>query len=151
MADIYNYLEDIMPIKRVLISLAIGMVSLFIVLASGLTSDFVREETVASRTFSAFCFTGLASFIFMMCCEEYAIFKTKRELENFIDSAQIAETGEEFNRKEYLHEEDEVAEVEEVEEITEVTEPIETDKEVAVEEETEAAFRPMNFNNLQSQ
>lgn len=146
MADIYNYLEDIMPIKRVLISLAIGMVSLFIVLASGLTSDFVREETVASRTFSAFCFTSLASFIFMMCCEEYAIFKTKRELENFIDSAQIAETGEEFDRKEYLHEEDEVAEVEE---ITKVKEPIET--EAAEEEETEDAFRPMNFNNLQSQ
>ena len=85
----------------------------------------------------------------MMCCEEYAIFKTKRELENFIDSAQIAETGEEFNRKEYLHEEDEVAEVEE---ITDVEEPIETENEVAAEEEeTEAAFRPMNFNNLQSQ
>lgn len=147
MADIYNYLEDIMPIKRVLVSLAIGMVSLFIVLVSGLTSDFVREGTVASRTFSAFCFTGLASFIFMMCCEEYAIFKTKRELENFIDSAQIAETNEEFNRKEYLHEEDEVAEVEE---IAEVKEPVDTAT-TAEEEEKEDTFRPMNFNNLQSQ
>ena len=104
MTGFYGYLESVMPIKRILISLAVGMVSFFIVLISGLTSDFVREETVASRTFSAFCFTSLASFIFMMSCEEYAIFKTKRELESLIDDAQVTETDENFNRKEYLHE-----------------------------------------------
>ena len=113
-----------MPVKRVIISLAVGMVSLFIVLISGLTSDFVRSETVASRTFSAFSFTGLTCFIFLMSCEEYAIFKTKRELENFIDEAQFAQTDEEFNKAEYLHEDDE---------------PKET------EEHTEDTFRPMNF------
>lgn len=102
MAEIYNFLEEIMPVKRILLSLAIGVVSLFIVLISGLTSDFVRDETVASRTFSAFCFTSLWSFVFIMAGEEYAIFKSKRELENFIDSAQIEETDEDFNRDEYL-------------------------------------------------
>ena len=91
-----------MPVKRVLISLAIGMVSLFIVLVSGLTSGFVREETIASRTFSAFCFTSLWSFVLIMAGEEYAIFKTNRELEDLIDTAQIKETGEDFNREEYL-------------------------------------------------
>ena len=109
------------------------MVSLFIVLVSGLTSDFVRSETVASRTFSAFCFTSLASFIFLMSCEEYAIFKTKRELENFIDAAQIAETGENFDRKEYLHEEEEP--------VVEMTEQPATDRN----------FQPMNFVNFSNQ
>ena len=122
----YGYLESVMPVKRIIISLAFGMVSLFIVLISGLTSDFVRGETVASRTFSAFCFTSLASFIFMMSCEEYAIFKTKRELEQLIDDAQVIETDENFNRKEYLHEEDEPA--------PEVVE--------------EGNFRPMDFANF---
>ncbi len=102
MAEIYSFLEEIMPVKRVALSLAIGMVSLLIVLISGLTSDFVREETVASRTFSAFCFTSLWSFVLIMAGEEYAIFKTNRELEDLIDTAQIKETGEDFNREEYL-------------------------------------------------
>ena len=131
MSDIYSYLEDIMPVKRVLISLAIGMVSLFIVLVSGLTSGFVREETVASRTFSAFCFTGLTSFIVMMSCEEYAIYKTKRELEQFIDDAQIAQTDEEFNRDEYFPKDEPVEE-----------EPVATD--------AEDAFRPLDFSIKQA-
>ena len=83
------------------------MVSFFIVLISGLTSDFVSGETVASRTFSAFSFTSLVSFIFLMSCEEYAIFKTKSELEHFIDDAPLGETNENFNRAEYLHEQEE--------------------------------------------
>ena len=95
-----------MPVKRVLLALIIGIISLFIVLISGLTSDFVREETVASRTFSAFCFTSLWSFVLMMGGEEYAIFKTKRELEDFIDSAPLEKTNENFNREEYLGVED---------------------------------------------
>ena len=99
-----------MPIKRIIISLVVGMISLFIVLISGLTSDFVSGVTVASRAFSAFSFTSLMSFIFLMSCEEYAIFKTKRELEHFIDDAPFAETNENFNRAEYLHEEEPVAE-----------------------------------------
>lgn len=120
-----------MPLKRILISLAVGMVSLFIVLISGLTSDFVRSETVASRAFSAFSFTSLVTFIFLMCCEEYAIFKTKRELELFIDDAQVAETDENFDRKEYLHEEEEPA-------------PVEV-------EMPDNSFRPMNFANFSNQ
>lgn len=103
------------------------MVSLFIVLISGLTSDFVRGETVASRTFSAFSFTSLMTFIFLMSCEEYAIFKTKRELENFIDAAPIEQTEENFNRAEYLHEDE---------------------PEIIVEDNN---FHPMNFAGLPNQ
>ena len=114
-----------MPIKQIIISLAIGMVSLFIVLISGLTSEVVSGATVASRTFSAFSFTSLASFIFLMSCEEYAIFKTKRELEQLIDDAPMAETDENFNRAEYLHENEELV--------------------------TDNSFRPMDFANLSNQ
>lgn len=120
-----------MPLKRILISLAVGMVSLFIVLISGLTSDFVTSGTVASRTFSAFSFTSLVCFIFMMCCEEYAIFKTKRELEHFIDDAEIAETDEDFDRAEYLHENE--------------------DSEEEIAQEEPDAFRPMDFDTLSAQ
>lgn len=103
-------MEDIMPVKRVMISLAVGIVALFIVWYSGTSSGFVREETLMSRTFSAFCFAGLASFILMMGGEEYAIYKTKSELEHFIDDAQIAETDEDFNIDEYFPKDEEVAE-----------------------------------------
>ena len=122
MSGFYGYLESIMPLKRVLISLAVGMVSLFIVLISGLTSEFVRGATIASRTFSAFCFTAAVTFILMMSCEEYAIFKTKRELEHFIDDAAY-EDAENFNRAEYF--------------------PKKEDDTPAEEDDT---FRPMNFN-----
>lgn len=132
MTGFYSWLESVMPIKRILISLAVGMVSFFIVLISGLTSDFVRGETVAARTFSAFSFTSLVSFIFLMSCEEYAIFKTKRELEHFIDDAPFEEVGEDFNRAEYLQEEEES-----------VTEP----EIVAVDDN----FRPMDFANFSNQ
>lgn len=143
MTGFYGWLETVIPLKRILISLAVGTLSLFIVLISGLTSDFVRGETVASRTFSAFCFTSLASFIFLMSCEEYAIFKTKRELEDFVDNAAVAETGEEFDRKEYLHEYEEevVAEPETVEAATTYTE----------NKFTNNGFQPMNFNGFSNQ
>ena len=131
MTGFYGYLESVMPLKRILISLAVGMVSLFIVLISGLTSDFVRSETVASRAFSAFSFTSLVTFIFLMSCEEYAIFKTKRELEHFVDDAQVAQTDENFDRKEYLHEEEEPA-------------PVEV-------EMPDNNFRPMDFANFSNQ
>ena len=135
----YGWLEEIMPVKRILISLAVGMVSLFIVLISGLTSDFVRGETVASRTFSAFSFTSLVSFIFLMSCEEYAIFKTKRELEDFIDSAPFEETDEDFDREEYLREYLDEEKEESEPEVAEVT---------AEEDNT---FRPMDFANFSNQ
>lgn len=112
MAELYEYLARYMPIKKMLISLAVGMVSFFIVLISGLTSEFVRSGTVASRTFSAFCFTSLVTFIIFMTCEEYGIYKTKKELENFVDFAEEIETDEDFDRDEYLRvEEDEPEEV----------------------------------------
>ncbi len=102
MTSFYDYLALKMPIKQMLVSVAVGMVSLFIVLISGLTSDFVRSETVASRTFSAFCFTSLVTFIIFMTCEEYGIYKTKKELENFVDLAEETETDEYFDRDAYL-------------------------------------------------
>ncbi|MBR4384414.1 MAG: hypothetical protein IKP64_12765, partial [Selenomonadaceae bacterium] len=102
MTSFYDYLARYMPIKRMLISLAVGMVSFFIVLISGLTSEFVRSETVASRTFSAFCFTSLVTFIIFMTCEEYGIYTTKKELENFVDFAEESELDEDFDRDEYL-------------------------------------------------
>lgn len=105
MNGFYNYLESIMPVKRILISLTIGMVAFCIVLISGLKSDFVTGAIVAERSMTAFSFTALLCFIFMMSCEEYAIFKTKRELEHLIDDAPI-EDVENFNREEYLHEDD---------------------------------------------
>ena len=107
MTELYDYLEEMMPIKTVLISLAVGIVSLLIVLMSGLTSDFVRFETIASRAFSAFSYMTLASFLLIMIGEEYAIFKTDKELEHLVDDAPIVETGEDFNKEEYLHEDDE--------------------------------------------
>lgn len=125
MTGFYNYLETVMPIKRILVSVAIGMIPFCIVLISGLTSDFVRPETVASRTFSAFSFTGLTCFIIMMSCEEFAIFKTKRELEHLIDDATV-EDVDSFDRAEYLHEEDEV-------------EPEPAD-------EDDGTFRPLDFH-----
>ena len=140
MTGFYSYLESIMPVKRILISLTVGMVSFLIVLISGLTSDFVRGTTVASRTFSAFSFTSLACFIFLMSCEEYAIFKTKRELEHFVDDAQIAPTDEDFNRAEYLHEDDDSTESTATNDL-----PDESD---ATEE---AVFRPIDFGGLSSQ
>lgn len=109
MNGFYHYLESVLPLKRILISLAIGLVSLLIVLYAGLKSDFVSGATVAARTFSAFSFTTLLSFILMMSCEEYAIFKTKRELENFIDEAPEDVTEENFNRAQYLQEYEEVS------------------------------------------
>ena len=142
----YGYLEGIMPVKRILISLAVGMVSLFIVLFSGLNSDFVRSETVASRAFSAFSFTGLLCFIVMMSGEEYAIFKTKRELESFIDDAPFAETDEDFNLAEYLHELNPEPEPEKIETHNAAQMP-----ETEIETEAEDAFRPLDFNALSTQ
>lgn len=132
MTELYDYLADIMPIKRVLIALAVGMISLFIVLFSGLTSDFVRLETIASRAFSAFSYTCVISFVLMMIGEEYAIFKADKELEHLIDDAPIEETGEDFDREEYLHVDDEPAEVE---------------SEHTIEFNVDDNFQPMNFSN----
>jgi len=130
--ELYDYLEDIMPIKVVLISLAVGILALLIVLYSGLTSDFVRSETIASRAFSAFSYTCVISFVLMMIGEEYAIFKTDKELEHLIDDATIEETSEDFDREEYLHEEDETPEVE---------------NEPTIEINIDDNFQPMNFPN----
>ena len=102
----YDYLALKMPIKQMLISIAVGMVSFIIVLISGLSSVFVRSETVASRAFSAFSFTALVTFIIFMCCEEYGVYTTKKELENFVDVAEEHETDEDFDRDEYFREDE---------------------------------------------
>ena len=135
--ELYDFLEDIMPVKRVLLALAVGIVSLLIVLISGLTSDFVRSETIASRAFSAF---SLITFILIMGGEEYAIFRTNKELENFIDDAQIAETGEEFNREEYLHEDDE-----------EILEEAVQENSLQDETDNEGDFHQMDFGAVSNQ
>ena len=142
LAEIYSFMEDLMPVKRVMISLAVGTVALLIVLFSGLSSGFVREETIVSRTFSAFCFTGLASFILMMSGEEYAIYKSKRELENFIDGAPIEITDEDFDIDEYFPKEEEPAAQEVIEEEPAEEEPVAEKSDEPTEED---AFRPLDF------
>lgn len=137
LSEIYSYMEDIMPVKRVMISLAVGIIALLIVWYSGTSSGFVREETLMSRTFSAFCFAGLASFILMMGGEEYAIYQTKRELEHFIDDAQIAETGEDFNLDEYFPKDEEPAE--------EVAVAEESSTEEIVDTADDESARPLDF------
>ena len=64
-----------------------------------------------------------------MIGEEYAIFKSDKELEHLIDDAPIEETGEDFDREEYLHEEDE------------------TPNEPTIEINIDDNFQPMNFSN----
>lgn len=82
-----------MPVQRIIISMAVGMVPMIIVLITGLNNRFISGAEVASRTFSAFCFTGLVCFILMMSCEEYALYKSKKELEQFVDEAGLEETA----------------------------------------------------------
>ena len=91
MTGFYSYLQSVLPLNRILVSLAIGVVPMFIVLVAGLNSPFVTAETIACRTFSAFLLTSALCFSLMMTCEEYAIFVTKRELEHFIDDAKFNE------------------------------------------------------------
>ena len=135
MTSFYDYLALRMPIKQMLVSVAVGMVALFIVLISGLTSIFVRSETVASRTFSAFCFTTLVTFIIFMCCEEYGVYTTKKELEHFVDSAPETETDEDFDRDEYFREDDD-----------EPAEEFDEDYNVYGDEPED--FRPMEFEDF---
>ena len=103
MTDLYKYLSELMPIKRVMISLAMGILSMIIVIVSGKTN--VRLEILVSRVITAFSYSTMASFIAMMSCEELAIMKTEREYERFIDEAKIEECEEKFNREEYLRDE----------------------------------------------
>lgn len=117
----FDYLRDMVPFNRILVSVAIGALSFIIVTAGGLSSDFVSGATVLSRALYAFACTAMVTFCLMMCCEEYAIFTTKRELENFIDDAPIEDTDN-FNRDEYLG-------------IDDTEEPATDD------------FQPMNFDN----
>ena len=85
----FKYLESVLPLKRILFSAALGSISLIIVLLAGINSPFLTSATVAERSLNAFATVGLFSFIFLMSCEEYALFKTKRELENFIRNAKF--------------------------------------------------------------
>ena len=97
----FDYLRDILPFNRILVSSAIGAASFIIVTAGGLSSDFVSGATVLSRAIYAFACTAAVTFCLLMCCEEYAIFTTKRKLEHFIDDAPLEE-ADNFNRNEYL-------------------------------------------------
>ena len=126
MTGFYSFLETIMPVKRILISLACGMVSLIIVLLAGVSSDFVSSAAVAERSFNAFALTALGCFIFLMSCEEFAIFSTKRELENLVDAAAL-EQVQSFNREEYLQEQVDDS---------------------AADQTVDNSFRPMDFNSI---
>ena len=134
MNGFYYWLQGVLPLKRILISLGIGLCALAIVLYSGLNSDFVRAGTVAARGFYAFAFTGLSAFILMMSCEEYAIFKTKRELESIIADAALTEATD-FNLAAYR------AEL--------YPEPVaesEAELEPEAEPDSEPSFRPIQFS-----
>ena len=96
-----KYLRDILPLNRILMSSAIGVASFIIVTVGGMSSDFVTGATVLSRALYAFACTATVTFCLMMCCEEYAVFTTKRELDHFIDDATLADTDN-FNRDVYL-------------------------------------------------
>lgn len=106
MNDLYIFLADIMPIKRVLISLAVGICALLIVFISGLTSEVVRTQIIAYRALYAFSFFTLTSFILFMCGEEYAIFTNNRDYERFIDDAKLEDFDEDFNSADYLPDND---------------------------------------------
>ena len=109
MNDLYIFLSDLMPIKRVLISLAIGISALLIVFISGLTSEVVRTQIIAYRAFYAFSFFTLTSFILFMCGEEYAIFINNRNYERFIDDAKLEDFDEDFNSAVYLLDNDDTS------------------------------------------
>lgn len=135
MTDLYAYLSVIMPIKRVLIAMAVGLASLFIVTISGLTSEVVRSEILVSRAFSAFAFASLASFILIMCAEEFALFKANREYERFIDDAQIEILADDFNIDDYLRNDD-------------VASSFDAKKPQTLETKLDDSFHSINFNNL---
>lgn len=96
MNGLYKYLEEKMPVGRILISCAVGAAAFGIVLYSGLTSEYVSAATVASRAISALAFCGLLTFIVQMSLEEYALFKIKRYLSKFIEEAPMVEEPEEL-------------------------------------------------------
>lgn len=96
-----NFLYDIFPLNRILLAAAIGSLAFLIVLAGGLYSEFVTASTVAFRAFYAFTCTSSFAFIFMMICEEFAIFSTKRDLEHFIDDADFL-LADDFNPDDFI-------------------------------------------------
>ena len=89
MNGLYKYLEEKVPVERILISLAVGAAGFGIVLYSGLTSEYVSAAKVASRAISALGFCVLLTFIVQMSLEEYALYKIKRYLTKFIEDARI--------------------------------------------------------------
>ena len=93
MNGFYSWLSGVIPLTRILISLAVALIFGSVVVYAGMNSDFVLFGTVLERGFNAFSFSGLVTFIGLMSVEEYAIWKTKRELERFIESAQLSETA----------------------------------------------------------
>lgn len=93
MNGFYSWLSEVIPLTRILISLAVALIFGSVVVYAGLNSDFVLFGTVLERGFNAFSFSGLVTFIGLMSVEEYAIWKTKRELERFVESAQLSETA----------------------------------------------------------
>ena len=94
MSGLYKYLEGELPLKRLMVSVLVGLSALAMVLYCGLTSPNVRPETACTRGLSAGAFACLVTFIVLMSVEEYAIYKTKRELEYWITSATETECDE---------------------------------------------------------
>lgn len=93
MNGLYKYLEEKVPVERILISCAVGAAAFVIVLYSGLTSEYVSAATVASRAISALALCVLLTFIVQMSLEEYALLKIKRDLTKFIEEARPVEVS----------------------------------------------------------
>lgn len=84
-----NFLDSLLPLHIIIVSLSAGVISLVIVLLSGLSGDNVSTSAVIGRSLYAFAFVGLVNFIVIMSIEEYALWRTNRELEEIIEKAQL--------------------------------------------------------------
>ena len=88
----YKFLEEILPLQRMLQSVGVGTVCGLIVMTAGLSNPFVTVLVAGARACYAFLCAAAITFVLLMSCEEYAIYKTKRELEEFIDAAGVEDT-----------------------------------------------------------
>lgn len=84
-----NFLHSVLPLKIVMLSVAVGAFSFLIVLIAGMRSDYVTSPEVIGRGFYAAAIAGLVVIIVMLSMEEYAQWRTKRELEELIEEAEL--------------------------------------------------------------
>lgn len=84
-----NFLHSLLPLNEILVSLTMGIMSLVIVVVSGLSGDNAPAAVVAGRAVYAFGLVVMVVFTVMMSIEEYALWRTKRELEELIEKAEL--------------------------------------------------------------